>query len=86
MTAPGSAQVDTDAAGVAAAAAAEQNRLGTMYGAGAFLLWGSFPLYFRALEPAGAVEILLHRVVWSARDLPGRGRPGPPAGLRCARS
>lgn len=38
---------------------------GTAYGALAFFLWGSFPLYFRALEPAGAVEILLHRVLWS---------------------
>ena len=28
-------------------------------------LWGSFPLYFRPLEPAGAVEILLHRILWS---------------------
>jgi chloramphenicol-sensitive protein RarD len=39
--------------------------LGTIYGALAFLIWGSFPLYFRALEPAGALEILMHRVVWS---------------------
>jgi chloramphenicol-sensitive protein RarD len=38
---------------------------GTAYGALAFFVWGSFPLYFRALEPASAVEILLHRVVWS---------------------
>jgi chloramphenicol-sensitive protein RarD len=38
---------------------------GTAYGALAFLVWGSFPLYFRALEPASAVEILLHRVLWS---------------------
>jgi chloramphenicol-sensitive protein RarD len=38
---------------------------GSAFGALAFLLWGSFPLYFRALEPASAVEILLHRVVWS---------------------
>ena len=63
MTAPGSSAVETEAA--EAAAHAEQTRLGTIYGAGAFLLWGSFPLYFRALEPASAVEILLHRVVWS---------------------
>jgi chloramphenicol-sensitive protein RarD len=40
-------------------------RLGTAYGAGAFLLWGVFPLYFHALIPAGAVEIVVHRVVWS---------------------
>ncbi len=34
-------------------------------GAGAYLLWGLFPLYWPHLEPAGALEILAHRVVWS---------------------
>jgi chloramphenicol-sensitive protein RarD len=34
-------------------------------GAAAYLLWGLFPLYWPLLEPAGAVEILSHRVVWS---------------------
>ncbi len=29
-------------------------------------MWGAFPLYFPLLEPAGAVEILAHRVLWSA--------------------
>ncbi|WP_238016330.1 EamA family transporter RarD [Dactylosporangium sp. AC04546] len=29
------------------------------------VLWGVFPLYFRALRPAGAVEVLAHRIVWS---------------------
>jgi chloramphenicol-sensitive protein RarD len=43
---------------------ADQRR-GTAYGAGAYLLWGLFPLYFPLLEPAGALEILGHRVVWS---------------------
>lgn len=40
-------------------------RRGAAYGAGAYLLWGLFPLYWPLLEPAGAVEILSHRVVWS---------------------
>lgn len=40
-------------------------RRGTLYGAGAYLLWGAFPLYFRALLPASALEILLHRMIWS---------------------
>jgi chloramphenicol-sensitive protein RarD len=44
---------------------AEEVKRGTIYGALAFFIWGSFPLYFRALEPASAVEILLHRVIWS---------------------
>lgn len=34
-------------------------------GAGAYLLWGVLPLYFPLLAPAGAVEIIGHRVVWS---------------------
>src|SRR5262245_28536093 len=28
-------------------------------------MWGLFPLYWPMLEPAGAVEILAHRVFWS---------------------
>ncbi|MCX4468805.1 EamA family transporter RarD [Micromonospora sp. NBC_01655] len=40
-------------------------RLGYLYGLGAYLLWGFFPLYFKLLEPAGPVEILAHRIVWS---------------------
>ena len=31
----------------------------------AYGMWGLFPLYFPLLEPAGAVEILAHRIVWS---------------------
>ncbi|MFC0360241.1 EamA family transporter RarD [Kytococcus schroeteri] len=38
---------------------------GVLYGFGAYLLWGAFPLYFAALAPAGPWEILAHRVVWS---------------------
>ena len=40
-------------------------RRGLAYGVAAYLLWGLFPLYFPLLEPAGAVEILAHRVAWS---------------------
>jgi chloramphenicol-sensitive protein RarD len=28
-------------------------------------MWGAFPLYWPLLEPAGATEILAHRVLWS---------------------
>lgn len=38
---------------------------GLAAGLGAYLLWGFLPLYFPLLEPAGAVEIIAHRVVWS---------------------
>jgi chloramphenicol-sensitive protein RarD len=43
----------------------ETGRKGIAYGASAYLMWGLFPLYWPLLEPAGAVEILAHRVVWS---------------------
>lgn len=42
-----------------------ETRRGVVYGAAAYLLWGVFPLYFPLLEPAGAVEVLAQRVVWS---------------------
>jgi len=40
-------------------------RRGYLYGISAYVLWGFFPLYFKLLKPAGPVEILAHRVVWS---------------------
>ena len=40
-------------------------RRGFLLGAAAYVMWGLFPLYWRLLEPAGAVEILAHRIVWS---------------------
>ena len=42
-----------------------QSRAGTAYGVAAYVMWGVFPLYFPLLEPAGALEVLAHRVVWS---------------------
>ncbi|GIG90956.1 EamA family transporter RarD [Plantactinospora endophytica] len=42
-----------------------QVRRGYLYGIGAYTIWGFFPLYIRLLEPAGPIEILAHRVVWS---------------------
>ncbi len=41
-------------------------RRGLLFGTAAYALWGLFPLYWPLLEPAGAVEILAHRIVWSA--------------------
>ncbi|WP_016935665.1 EamA family transporter RarD, partial [Rhodococcus sp. R1101] len=40
-------------------------RTGVLCGLGAYGLWGLFPAYFGLLEPAGAVEILAHRVLWT---------------------
>ena len=44
---------------------ADEQRQGTIYGFLAYLAWGLFPLYFHALEPAGAWEILSHRILWT---------------------
>jgi chloramphenicol-sensitive protein RarD len=41
-------------------------RRGLLLGITAYGLWGLFPLYWPLLEPANAVEILGHRIVWSA--------------------
>jgi chloramphenicol-sensitive protein RarD len=38
---------------------------GTAYGVAAYFLWGLFPLYWRLLKPASALEIVAHRLVWS---------------------
>ncbi len=40
-------------------------RRGLLFGTAAYAIWGAFPLYWPLLEPAGAVEILAHRVLWS---------------------
>ncbi len=42
-----------------------ENRRGFGLGVTAYVLWGAFPLYWPLLEPAGAIEILAHRIVWS---------------------
>lgn len=48
--------------------APERNRArdGFVLGFLAYAMWGAFPLYWPLLEPAGAVELLAHRVAWSA--------------------
>ena len=38
---------------------------GLLYGFGAYGMWGLVPLFWPLLKPAGAVEILAHRMVWS---------------------
>jgi chloramphenicol-sensitive protein RarD len=42
-----------------------QVRKGYVFGVAAYLCWGLFPLYWKLLRPASAVEILAHRIVWS---------------------
>lgn len=41
------------------------NNVGVLCGIGAYLAWGMFPAFFGLLAPAGAVEILAHRVLWT---------------------
>lgn len=38
---------------------------GALYGLSAYTLWGLLPLYLMTLHPAGALEILANRIVWS---------------------
>lgn len=38
---------------------------GTALGFAAYGIWGLFPLYFDALKPASAWEILAHRILWT---------------------
>jgi chloramphenicol-sensitive protein RarD len=42
-----------------------EERRGFLLGVAAYAMWGLFPLYWPLLEPAGAIEILAHRIVWS---------------------
>ncbi|HEY6747741.1 MAG TPA: EamA family transporter RarD [Mycobacteriales bacterium] len=43
----------------------DEQRQGLAYGAGAYLLWGLFPVFWPLLDPAGPVEVLAHRIAWS---------------------
>lgn len=40
-------------------------RLGFPAALGAYLIWGSLPLYIRAMKEVGALELLAHRILWS---------------------
>jgi chloramphenicol-sensitive protein RarD len=39
---------------------------GVLFGAGAYVWWGLCPGFFPLLLPAGSLEVLAHRIVWSA--------------------
>jgi len=41
------------------------NRLGVAYGVGAYVIWGSLPIYWRWLDRASAYEIMANRGIWS---------------------
>ena len=43
-----------------------ESKKGFLFGLAAYTMWGVFPLYWPLLKPAGSVEMLAHRVAWSA--------------------
>jgi len=43
----------------------EMKNNGPWYAVAAYLLWGFMPIYLKQLQDVPAVQILLHRVVWS---------------------
>ena len=44
---------------------AGRDATGLLFGLGAYVSWGIFPAFFPLLKPAGPLEILAHRVVWT---------------------
>jgi chloramphenicol-sensitive protein RarD len=40
-------------------------QIGILYAATAYILWGLFPVYFKALENISPMQILWHRVLWA---------------------
>lgn len=42
-----------------------EQKLGGIFAASAYTLWGLAPLYFKQLDFIAATEILIHRVIWS---------------------
>jgi chloramphenicol-sensitive protein RarD len=43
----------------------KNQKLGLLYGLGAYVIWGTFPLYWPLLKPANSLEIVSHRAVWT---------------------
>lgn len=43
----------------------ERHGLGVLAAWLAYGIWGLFPLYFHALRPSGADEVLAHRILWT---------------------
>jgi len=38
---------------------------GVLYGIGAYLLWGIFPIYWKWLHTVPAIQVISHRIIWS---------------------
>lgn len=39
---------------------------GLVYGIAAYLVWGFFPIYFKALGSVPSFQVVCHRIIWSA--------------------
>ena len=39
---------------------------GALFAIAAYFMWGLAPMYFKALVDVPALEILMHRIIWSA--------------------
>ncbi|HKK01915.1 MAG TPA: EamA family transporter RarD [Desulfuromonadales bacterium] len=49
----------------AATSTADRSRQGIIFGLSAYLVWGCFPLFFKAVETVGPLEVVAHRVCWA---------------------
>ena len=58
--------MSADAGAPDAASQKSAARTGLLAALTAYTLWGMFPLYLKALSSVPAVEILAHRILWSA--------------------
>jgi chloramphenicol-sensitive protein RarD len=38
---------------------------GILYGIGAYVLWGFFPIYWKFLHQIDAIQLISHRIIWS---------------------
>ena len=43
----------------------QQERAGYLYGVAAYGLWGVMPVYFKAIANVAAIDIVMHRILWS---------------------
>ena len=43
----------------------DEQKTGILYTAGAYILWGVLPIYWKLIQEIPAFEILAHRIIWS---------------------
>ncbi len=51
--------------------AEKRTQAGVLFAIAAYSMWGLAPMYFKLLQSMPAIEILMHRIVWSAVILAG---------------